>query len=358
MTGKDYYKILGVDKKASETDIKKAFRKLARKYHPDVNPDNKEAEAKFKKINEAYEVLGDPKKKEQYDTMGESFFEGFKPSGSGFENFSSQDFSNLFRGAGGFGDIFGGGRRAKAASLKGEDLKYLMEVDLEDVLTGKKVGISFYHTTGCGSCNGRGTKPGSTGSTCHQCSGSGSVSYSRGFFSTSQTCPHCGGLGRVNVEVCNSCSGKGEIRKNEKLNVKIPAGVDTGSMIRLAEKGNAGSNGGPNGDMYIETKVRKKRGFRREEQSLYIDRAITVPQAILGATIEVATIDGKATMKIPGGTQNGQKFRLKGKGLPPMGGGARGDQYVVVLVDIPQDIDDETRAIVEELGKKLSRRKR
>jgi len=357
MPKKDYYKTLEVDKKASDAEVKKAFRKLARKYHPDVNPNNKEAEAKFKEINEAYEVLGEPEKRKKYDTMGDSFFEGFRPSGSGFEGFSSQDFENLFRGGGGFEDIFGGmfgrGGTRRAAPQKGEDLKYRMEIDLEEVVTGKKVDISFYHTISCSNCGGSGEKPGGKSNTCSQCGGSGNVAVSRGFMKMQQTCPACHGMGKVNVEACYSCGGKGEIAKHEKLSVKIPAGVDNGSMIRLAGKGNAGTHGGPAGDLYIETKIKDKPGFKRDGRDITVEAAISVPQAILGDTIEVPTIDGKASMKIPKGTQNGQKFRLKGKGLPPMGGGTRGEQYLLITVTIPKDLDEEAEELVRELDRKL-----
>jgi molecular chaperone DnaJ len=360
MTRKDYYEILGVDKTSTDTDIKKTFRKLARKYHPDVNPDNKGAEAKFKEINEAYEVLGDTEKRKKYDTMGDSFFDGFKPGGSGFEGFSYQDFGNTFQSKGGFEDIlggmFGGGARSRLAPIRGDDLQYLMEIDLEEVVTGKKVDISFYHTVRCTGCAGKGEKPGGKSNPCSKCNGSGTIGASRGMFNMSQTCPACGGRGRVNVEACDSCGGKGEIPRHEKLNVKIPLGVDTGSRIRLAGKGNAGQRGGPNGDLYIETKVKAKKGFRRDGQSLFVDIDISVPQAILGDSIEVPTIDGKASMKIPPGTQNGQKFRLRGKGLPKMGGAARGDQYIVINVEIPKDIDDDTKEVVKKLADKIKRR--
>lgn len=358
MPRKDYYKTLGVDKNASDTDIKKAFRKLARKYHPDVNPNNKEAEARFKDINEAYEVLGDPEKRKDYDTLGDSFFESFRPSGSGYEGFSYQDFENIFRGFGGFenifGDMFGRGERGRAAPARGEDIRYTMDVSLDDVLTGRKADISFYHTTNCNTCGGTGVKPGSTGSVCSQCGGRGSIAYSRGLFSMSRTCPACGGTGRVNIESCSACGSKGDIPKHEKISVKIPPGVDNGSLIRVAGKGNAGKYGGPAGDMYIEVRVRDKPPFKRDGQSIEVKASISIPQAVLGGVIEVPTIDGKASMKIPPGTQNGQVFRLKGKGLPPLGGGKRGDQFVEVQVDIPGDIDGETEEIIRKLDEKLS----
>ena len=362
MAKKDYYKTLGVDKNVDGTAIKKAFRKLARKYHPDVNPNNNEAEAKFKEINEAYEVLGDEKKRKQYDSMGDSFFEGFKPSGSGFEGFSYNDFENIFQGFGGFQDIFGnifGGRTSgRAAPIKGDDMRYVMEIDLEDVVTGRKTTISYYHTRGCDECKGTGLKPGSTGSSCSTCNGSGKVIYSKGSLKMAQTCPACGGGGRVNIESCPSCSGSGEMPKKEQLSVKIPAGVDTGSLVRIAGKGNAGKNGGPNGDIFIEIKVKDKSPFTREGQSIEVRADISIPQAILGGVIDVPTIDGLASMKIPKGTQNGQKFRLKGKGLPKVGGGSRGDQYVKVHVDIPTVIDEETEKLIRELEMKLNKQNR
>ena len=362
MPKKDYYKTLGVDKNAADADIKKAFRKLARKYHPDVNPNNSDAEAKFKEINEAYEVLGDPEKRKKYDTMGDSFFEGYTPGGSGFEGFSYQDFENVFGGGAGlgdiFGNIFGGGGAARNAPRKGDDLRYMMDVEMEDVLNGKKVDVSFYHTSGCPACSGSGEKRGGKSDTCSKCGGRGTISMNRGFMNMAQPCPACGGKGKVHVEACDSCGGKGELAKHEKLSVKIPAGVETGSRIRLAGKGNAGINGGPDGDMYIETRVKNKRGFTRDGKSLSVEQSISVTQAILGDVIEVPTIDGKASMKIPKGTQNGQKFRLKEKGLPPMGGGTRGDQYVIINVDIPKDLDGEAEELVRQLDKKLSGQKR
>ncbi len=357
MARKDYYKILGVDKNASDEEIKKAFRRLARKYHPDINPNNKEAEEKFKEINEAYEVLSDPQKRKDYDTMGDSFFESFRPSGSGYEGFSYEDFENLFRGFGGFedifGDIFGRGRRTERAPARGEDIRYLMEIDLEDVLKGKKTEISFYHDAQCSTCHGTGVRPGSTGEICQQCGGTGNITYSKGLFKMSQTCPKCGGTGRVNIESCRSCEGKGYKPKAEKISVKIPPGVDNGSLIRVAGKGNAGRYGGPSGDMFIEIRVKERPPFRRSGQSINVKATITIPQAILGGTIEVPTIDGKASMKIPPGTQNGQVFRLKGKGLPPLGGGKRGNQYVEIQVEIPRNIDRETEELVRKLDEKL-----
>ena len=359
MANKDYYKDLGVDKSASDADIKKAFRKRARKYHPDVNPNDAKAEAKFKEINEAYEVLGDPGKRKKYDTMGASFSQGYSPRGSGFEGYSSGDFDNLFRGSGGFEDIFGGmfggGRTRPAGPEKGEDLKYMIDVGLEDVVNGRKVEISFYHTISCETCRGKGEKPGGKSDTCRQCGGRGNISVSRGFMSTSQTCPGCRGTGRVNVEACDSCGGKGEIPKHEKLSVQIPKGVETGSRIRLGGKGNAGKRDGKSGDLYIETRVKERPNFKRDGKSIRVELTISVTQAILGATIEVPTIDGKASMKVLKGTQNGQKFRLKGKGLPPMGGGTRGDQYVVVNVEIPTGLDSEAQDLVKALQDKLKR---
>lgn len=354
MTGKDYYKILGVDKTADEAKIKKEFRKLARKYHPDVNPDNKEAETKFKEINEAYEVLGDSKKRKEYDTMGDSFFDNFQSKGSGFEGFNFNDFERSF---GGFEEMFTGGcgKRSptKAAPVRGENLKYVVEIDLKHVVTGKTLEVSFYHSIGCTYCNSTGEKPGSKSRTCSTCGGKGSVISSRGFFQTSQTCKACKGLGKVNVESCPSCNGQGETQKRETISVKIPPGVDTGSVVRVAGKGNAGKYGGPSGDMLIDIRVREKAKFKRDKQSLEIKAHIPFTDAILGGVLEMPTIDGKASMTIPPGTQNDQRFRLKGKGLPPLGGGPRGDQFVKIKVDIPKKIDMDTRELVEALAKKL-----
>jgi len=353
---KDYYNILGVDKKADQAEIKKEFRKLARKYHPDVNPNNKEAEAKFKEINEAYEVLGDAKKRKEYDTMGDRFFENFQPRGSGFEGFSFDDFGQSFGGFEDiFGDVFGRMSTRKTAPVRGSDIRYAVEIDLDSVLTGKKLEVSFYHTVGCDSCRSTGVKPGSKSSACSTCGGKGSLKSARGLFSMSQICQTCGGAGMVNLESCSSCKGQGEIQKHETISVKIPPGVDTGSLIRVAGKGNAGKNGGPGGDMFIEIRVREKAKFRRDKQSLEINAHVPVTDAILGGVLEVPTIDGIASMNVPPGTQNDQKFRLKGKGLPPLGGGRRGDQFVKIRVDVPKDIDSETRELVRALAKKLKK---
>ncbi|RMF93916.1 MAG: molecular chaperone DnaJ [Candidatus Schekmanbacteria bacterium] len=357
---KDYYEILGVKRNATESEIKKAYKKLARKYHPDVNPGDKSAEAKFKEISEAYSVLSDPEKRKKYDAFGhQAFGEGFDPfssagrgANSGFGGF---DFASSF---GGFSDIFSeifgerttSGRR-RNTPVKGRDIQYSMEIGFEDAIRGLKTELQINKRKKCSTCGGTGTKPGSSPITCRRCGGSGKISIGRGFFNMSQTCTQCNGTGTYNPSVCTTCRGSGTVPTTERITVKIPAGVDNGSKVRVAGKGEPGTNGGPNGDLYIITKVRPHRFFERKGDNLHCIVPITVDEAALGAKITVPTIDGKAEMKIPPGTQSGQKFRLRGKGVPSLKSGVRGDQFVEVKIVVPKNLSEESKELLRNFSK-------
>jgi molecular chaperone DnaJ len=354
---KDYYRLLGVERSASAADIKRAYRKLARKYHPDLNPGDKSAEAKFKEIQEAYSVLSDPKKKSQYDQFG---FVGEQPppgagdraSGSGFEGFDfsgygSSSFSDFFE------SIFGSRSRAAEAveSERGEDLHYSMRIGFEDAINGLQSRIQLTRLVSCPQCQGTGHVQTSGRRPCPTCGGSGRAQMQRGFMKFSSACPNCGGTGASRGEACAHCRGQGLIQKTEHLNVKIPAGVDSGSKVRVPGKGNAGSSGGPAGDLLISIEVAPHSLFRRDGANIFLRLPITVPEATLGANIDVPTLRGKKTIRIPPGTKSGQKFRLKEMGAPVPGRRTRGDQYVEVAIVPPPAGDQRVRDLMKELDK-------
>jgi molecular chaperone DnaJ len=353
---KDYYATLGVDRRAALADIKKAYRKLARKYHPDLNPGDKSAEAKFKEIQEAYSVLSDTKKKGQYDQFGMAgeFPPGGGPQGAptgGFEGFNFSDF-----GTSSFSDLIDNlfGRRggqARFAPEKGEDLSYSMKIGFEDSLRGLQTRIKLNRLGDCLDCRGLGTKSKSGPKTCPACRGTGQAHLQRGSMRFSTPCPSCGGTGHEQGEACPSCGGQGLQERAETISVRIPAGVDTGSRVRIPGKGQAGRNSGPAGDLYITIEVEPHPVFRREGPNLHVKVPVTVPEATLGAIIEVPTMDGRATIKIPAGTKSGQKFRLKGQGAPQAGGHNRGDEFVEVMIVPPPAADPRVRELMKELEK-------
>ncbi len=341
---KDYYEILGVPKNASQEEIKKAYRRLARKYHPDLNPGNKEAEQRFKEINEAYSVLGDPKKRAEYDRMGH---QAFTSSYNFEEAFRDFDFRDLFDFGFGdvFSDFFGGRTTFKETLHKGADLVTRVTLTLEEAFSGTTRPITVTHHVPCSRCGGRGAE---RLQSCSRCGGTGRVSTRKAFFSISQTCPVCGGTGQQATNPCPDCHGSGTVLKTDTVKVRIPPGVDSGSRVRVKGMGEAG-RGGPPGDLYIEIEILPHPLFRREGSDIYVEVPITVPEATLGAKIEVPTIDGVAMMKIPPGTQSGQKFRLKGKGFVKPGGTERGDQYVIVKVVVPEAVTERDREMIKAL---------
>ncbi len=363
---KDYYQILGVSKTASADEIKKAYRKLAVKYHPDKNPDNAAAGEKFKEISQAYEVLSDPKKRSQYDQFGPDMFErasaGGGPGGGfgggGFGGFSDPRdlFSQIFGNAGGgggfsFEDILGGGGRGRrqAAPRKGADLNYEIEIDFIDAVLGADKKIRLAKSDSCSHCHGSGAEPGSSKSTCPSCGGRGQVPSSMGgFFQSMTPCPACHGTGQVISNPCRSCHGTGKVRVEKELQIHIPPGVDNGSRLRVAREGEAGSNGNPPGDLYVTIKLRPHNVFQRNGNDIQCDIPISICVAALGGVIDVPTVSGKTRMKIQPGTKNGAVLRLRGKGMPALKGGVRGDQLVKLIVETPVSLTARQMELLKE----------
>jgi molecular chaperone DnaJ len=353
-TKRDYYDVLGISRSASEADVKKAFRKLARKYHPDVNPSDKSAEQKFKEMNEAYEVLSDPKKRQQYDQFGHAAFDaGFGQGGgpgAGFEGFTQG--AEFFRGGGGFEDIFGnvfGERAASRGPARGGDITYAVEIDLEDAIYGKTMQVDLRRDVACSACGGTGAQPGTSRRTCPTCMGAGSVRQGRGFMQFAQACPTCHGEGTINPNPCRTCGGGGVVPKSERINVKIPPGVDNGSKVRVAGMGAPGERGGKPGDVYIVTKVRPHSYFERKGDNLYSEAGVTFKEAALGEKIEIPTVDGMVSLTVPAGVQTGQQLKLKGKGVPHLGGGGTGDHYVTIKVVTPAGLSERGKELLREL---------
>jgi len=349
MSKADYYETLGVDRKADEAALKSAFRKKAMQYHPDRNPDNPEAERKFKELNEAYQVLSDPQKRAAYDRFGHSAFDG-GGGGAGFSGFGAgaAGFADIFEDI--FGEMMGGrARRNPNGRERGGDLRYNMEISLEEAYQGKAAQIRVPTTISCDSCSGTGAKPGTSPVTCTMCNGAGRVRQASGFFAVERTCPTCNGLGQTIKDPCGKCSGQGRLHQERSLSVNIPAGIEDGTRIRIANEGEAGLRGGPNGDLYIFLSVKPHDIFQREGADLYCRVPISMATAALGGAFEVATLDGaKTRVKVPEGTQAGKQFRLKGKGMPVMRQPQMGDLYIQVDVETPQNLTRRQRELLEE----------
>jgi molecular chaperone DnaJ len=345
---RDYYEVLGVHRNASDTEIKKAFRKLAIQHHPDKNPGDKESEEKFKEISEAYEVLSDPQKRAQYDQFGHAglggaggFYSGGFGAGSPFGDI----FSDIF------GDLFGGGGRQRGRGRRGDDLQYTLEINFEEAAFGVETKIDIPYDKRCDDCGGSGAKPGTEPKICPTCLGAGQIRLQQGIFSMSRTCSQCGGEGRVVDNPCPKCRGTGSVRDRKTLSVKVPQGVESGTRLKLMGEGGQGTKGGPNGDLYVLIAVRDHQVFTREGNDVVCEIPISFPQAALGCETEVPTLDGKISLKIPEGTQSGKVFRLRGKGIPNIQGYGRGDQLVLIRVETPVNLNRQQKDLLEEFAR-------
>ena len=344
-TKRDYYEILGVNRDADSQKIKQIYRQLALKFHPDRNPGDKKAEAQFKEISEAYQVLSDPKKRQSYDQFGHQGL-----SGSGFRPFTG--FDEIFESFGDvFGDFFGGGRRGRSYAQRGDDLRYDLTVDFMDAVLGSTKEITIEKLSGCDSCSGTGAAKGTSPVNCSQCGGSGQIRRSQGFFMLSTPCPQCRGNGKIIEKPCSKCKGFGKIEVQKKLSVRIPAGVDNGSHIRLRGEGEPGTSGGPSGDLYIVIKVKPHEYFQRSGDDLLYELPITFSQAALGDSAVIPTLDGESNLDIPRGTQTHSIFTLKGKGVPNVRGYGRGDLHVRVNLVTPQKLTHQQETLFKELSK-------
>ncbi|MFN3701196.1 MAG: molecular chaperone DnaJ [Alphaproteobacteria bacterium] len=350
----DYYKILEVDRNASADEIKKAYRKLALKYHPDQNKDNPEAEEKFKLINQAYDVLKDEQKRAAYDRYGSGAFDG-SMGGGGAGGFGGGNFSDIFEDM--FGD-FMGGRGGRGSQTRGADIQYTLEISMEDAFKGKEETISLALNNACESCNGSGAEKGSSVEQCGTCNGAGRVRQQQGFFTIERTCPTCNGEGEAIKTPCKSCNGQGRIKKNRTIKVKVPAGIEHGRRIRLSGEGEAGIRGGQNGDLYILLSIKPHKLFKRDGANLYCRVPITVTKAALGGEVNVPTIEGNsAKVSVPEGTQTGQQFRLKGKGMSILQSSGRGDMYIEIFVETPVNLDKKQKDLMSQLDSSISSEK-
>jgi molecular chaperone DnaJ len=348
VTKRDYYEVLGVGRDASEQEIKSAYRKLALKYHPDRNPNDSTAEEKFKEASEAYSVLSDAQKRGNYDRYGHQGVKG----ATGFDPADFGDFADIFGDFFGLGDIFGGGQR-RQRRRRGSDLQYDLEVNFEDAVFGLSTEIQFPRLQTCDQCEGSGAAPGTRPVTCSTCGGRGQVYYQQGFFQVGRTCPACRGNGRIIEKLCTACNGAGQVRRPRKLKVNIPPGVDNGTRLRLTGEGEAGLQGGPPGDLYVLLRVREHPIFERHGDDLHCELPINVAQAALGAEIEVPSLEGSEKLRIPAGSQSGAQFRLRGKGVPQVQGGRRGDLVVHVRLLIPTKLTRDQRQLFEQLREML-----
>ncbi|AWL12279.1 Chaperone protein DnaJ [Saliniradius amylolyticus] len=342
MSKQDYYEVLGVSRDASEREIKKAYKRLAMKYHPDRTKGDKELEVKFKEIQEAYEILADSQKRAAYDQYGHAGVDPNRGGGAGHA-----DFGDIFGDV--FGDIFGGGGRRRSQARQGADLRYNLEMSLEDAVRGKHVEIEVPALHECEECHGSGAKKGTSPKTCPTCHGQGQVQMRQGFFAVQQTCPTCSGRGKIISDPCRKCHGQGRVERSKTLSVKIPAGVDTGDRIRLSGEGEAGELGGPAGDLYVQVHVRPHPIFKRDGNNLSCDVPISFTTAALGGEVEVPTLDGKVKLKVSPETQTGRQFRLRGKGVKSVRSGVQGDLMCKVVVETPVNLNQRQKDLLKEL---------
>ncbi|MCK5718553.1 MAG: molecular chaperone DnaJ [Thiomargarita sp.] len=352
MAKRDYYQVLNVSKETSNVDLKKSYRRLAMKYHPDRNPGNKESEEHFKEVKEAYEVLSDSQKRAAYDQFGHAGVESSMGGGNG--NYGG------FSGFGDIGDIFesvfGGGRSNRGQQVyRGADLRYDLSLSLEEAVMGTEVKIRIPTQVTCSTCHGSGSKPGSSPKTCPRCNGQGQIRITQGFFSVQQNCPNCRGTGKIIPSPCNSCHGTGRVQEHKTLSVKVPPGVDNGDRIRLSNEGEAGVNGGPSGDLYVQVNVRSHPIFTREDNHLFCEVPISIVTAALGGELEAPTLNGRVVLKIPSETQTGKLFRIRGKGVKPVRGGIAGDLHCRVIIETPINLTSNQKELLQEFDKTMNK---
>jgi molecular chaperone DnaJ len=343
---RDYYEVLGVPRNASDQEVKSAYRKLALKYHPDRNPEDAQAEERFKEAAEAYGVLGDPEKRRRYDAYGHAGVSG----ATGFDPTIFADFSDIFGDFFGFGDLFGRRRGPR----RGADLRYNLEISFAEAAFGTETQIRIPRVETCSTCSGSGAAPGTQPKTCPTCRGTGQVTFQQGFFSVARTCSHCRGAGRIVTEPCPTCRGEGHVPVERTLQIKVPPGVDSGSQLRIAGEGEPGPMGGSTGDLYVVLRVEEHAFFKRDGTNLFCEVPVSVTQAALGATLEVPTLDGgRSRLHVPEGTQSGTLLRVRGQGVPQLGGRGRGDLHVLIRVVVPTKLNTEQRRLLEQLAKTL-----
>ena len=354
MSKRDYYEVLGVARTANDGDLKSSYRKLAMQHHPDRNPGDKAAEDKFKEAAEAYAVLADAEKRSLYDRFGHAGVKASTGAGPGFDPtiFSDFDFADVLGNVFGFGDLFGGARR-RGGPQRGADLRYDLEISFEESARGAEPTIQIPREETCETCSGSGAAPGSPASTCSQCRGQGQVRLQQGFFTVARTCPQCRGSGRVIANPCQTCRGAGRVSRERKITVKIPAGIATGQQLRLQGEGEAGASGGPSGHLFVVVHVQEHEFFRRDGLNLFCEVPVNFTTVALGGEVQVPTLDGQETVKVPTATQTGTTLRLKGKGMPDVNGRGRGDLFATVQVQTPKKLTKEQRQLLEQLSKAL-----
>lgn len=348
MSKRDYYEVLSLPRNAGDSEIKSAYRKMAIQYHPDKNPGNKAAEERFKEAAEAYSVLSDPNKRARYDQFGH---QGMQGGFSGFDPDIFGDFGDILGEFFGFGDIFGNSRRRRSRSHRGNDLRYDLQISFKEAAIGLRTKLKIPRQEACSVCGGSGANKGSGPSACPTCNGYGQVRYQQGFFSVTRTCSHCQGSGKIISDPCRDCLGSGRVQRAKILEIKIPPGVDSGSRLRIQGEGEAGTQGGPPGDLYVVITVEDHPFFKREDNNIYCEIPVTVTQAVLGAELTIPTLEGEEKVTIPEATQTGTVIRLKGKGIASLSGHGKGDQFVTVTIRVPKKLSKEERRVYEELAR-------